>query len=202
MEEYEYGSNSYKSRAKANENNSSEKKRVEKVVTGNVTTRKKSKIGKLADIFIAEDIASAKDYIIGDVIVPAIKNALFETVEGVLYGSTGKRRRSSSDRISYNKYSDSSKSYKKEGFRSVTSHHSYDDIVFENRGEAEEVIEGLRACIREYGVARVTDLYDLVGISGEYTDTKYGWSNLNNATSYRARGGVYMLDLPKALPLD
>ena len=46
------------------------------------------------------------------------------------------------------------------------------------------------------------DLYDLVGISGQYTDNKYGWVNIKNAEPVRTIGGGYMLKLPKAIPLN
>ena len=46
----------------------------------------------------------------------------------------------------------------------------------------------------------VMDLYDLVGITGQYTDNKYGWTNLRNAEPVRTRDG-YMLKLPRAIPL-
>ena len=55
--------------------------------------------------------------------------------------------------------------------------------------------------IKEYGQVAVADLYDLVGITGSYTDNKYGWTNLRNAEAIRDRDG-YLLRLPKALPLS
>ena len=55
--------------------------------------------------------------------------------------------------------------------------------------------------IETYGSATVADLYDLVGITCNYTDNKYGWTNLRNAEPIRVRDG-YMLKMPKALPID
>ena len=52
-----------------------------------------------------------------------------------------------------------------------------------------------------YGLVRVADLYDLVGITGSYTDNKYGWTNIRNVEPIRVRDG-YMLKLPKAMPID
>ena len=55
----------------------------------------------------------------------------------------------------------------------------------------------------QYKLVSVADLYDLVGISGDYTDNKYGWTNLRNARVERLRyEDGYILKLPKALPLD
>lgn len=54
--------------------------------------------------------------------------------------------------------------------------------------------------IDTYGNVSVADLYDLVGKSCEYTDQKYGWTNIRNAEPIRVRDG-YMLKLPKATPI-
>ena len=73
--------------------------------------------------------------------------------------------------------------------------------MLETRGEAEDVLSRMDELIDTYGVVSVADLYDLVGISCNYTDNKYGWTNLRNAEPVRVRDG-YMLKLPKALPID
>ena len=52
-----------------------------------------------------------------------------------------------------------------------------------------------------YGLVRVADLYDLVGITGNYTDNKYGWTNIRNAEIVRVRDG-YMIKMPRAVPID
>ena len=55
--------------------------------------------------------------------------------------------------------------------------------------------------IDTYGIVSVPDIYDLVGISGNYTDNKYGWTNLRNAEPVRVGDG-YMLKLPKPGPIN
>ena len=55
--------------------------------------------------------------------------------------------------------------------------------------------------IDTYGIVSVADMYDLVGIATNYTDNKYGWTNLRNAEPIRVANG-YMLKLPKAGPID
>ena len=55
--------------------------------------------------------------------------------------------------------------------------------------------------IDQYGIISVSDLCELVGISGNYTDNKYGWTSLRTADVVRTRDG-YILKLPKALPID
>ena len=75
-----------------------------------------------------------------------------------------------------------------------------DDIILESRAEAEDVISSMEKIIETYGFVRVADLYDLVGITCNYTDNNYGWTNIRSAESVKVRDG-YMLKLPKAEPL-
>ena len=181
-----------------------ERKKFEKVITGKAKA-KKNEIRKFTDIFIAEDKHAVKEYIITDVLIPRLKDTFVDIVTGAInmffYGQTGSRKTSSTaSRVSYRSYYD-----KKEDPRSADSSrakvgYSYDDITLETRPEAEEVLERLDEAIKVYGMVSVGDLYDLVGISGEYTDQKYGWYNLRNADIVRVRDG-YLLKLPKALPL-
>ena len=56
--------------------------------------------------------------------------------------------------------------------------------------------------IATYGVVRVADFYELVGVTGNYTDNKYGWTDIRNASVVRARDGGYIIKLPKAFPID
>ena len=78
---------------------------------------------------------------------------------------------------------------------------STNDIIIENRGEAEDVLSRMDELIDQYGLVSVADLYDLVGINGNYTDNKYGWFNIRTASVVRVRDG-YMIKLPKAVPLN
>lgn len=184
-----------------------DKKKVEKVVTGSVKVKKKNGVTKFADTFISEDIHNVKSYVITDVLIPSIKRAISEMVTNgidmILYGSTGGRsKRSSADRVSYRNYYDRSDNDRyRDRDRVRTSPYSFDDIVLDSRGEAEEVLARMDELIDQYGIVSVADLYDLVGVSGNYTDNKYGWTNIRNAEPIRVRDG-YMLRLPKALPIN
>ena len=57
-----------------------DEKRVQKVVKNPART-KKNEVRKLADIFISEDISNVKSYIFMDVLVPAIKKAIYDKLE-------------------------------------------------------------------------------------------------------------------------
>lgn len=200
----DYKPNSHK--AKAEDLQKTEKK-VEKVVTGTVKVKKKNGIDKFANVFISEDIKNVKSYILMDVLVPAIKKAVKDIVtdgiEMILYGESGRSKRSSSGAsyISYNRFSDRRDDDRRLSGSVTRTGYSHDDIILETRGEAEEVLSRMDELISTYGVVSVADLYDLVGKSCNYTDNKYGWTNIRNAEPIRVRDG-YMLKLPKALPID
>ena len=200
----EYKSNSHRSKEGKTEA-LTDRKKVEKVVHGRVRTKPKSGVSKITDIFISEDAANVKSYIVMDVLVPAVKKAISDIVRDgidmILYGES--RGRKSSSASGYVSYRDYSRSDDRDRFRDSRSRSSYahDDIILDSRGEAEEVLTRMDELIDTYGNVSVADLYDLVGKSSEYTDNKYGWTNIRNAEPIRVRDG-YMLKLPKALPIN
>ena len=197
--------NSHKSRAEkkeAAELKKTDEKRVEKVVHGKVK-KKENSMRKLTDIFISEDVTNVKDYIIFDVVVPALKKAVYDLIVGTLdmslYGGRGNGNRPKADKVSYRDYNDISR--RDSGTRTrTTSGYSYDDIILETRGEAETVLSRMDEIMEEYNIVRVADLYDLVGATGDYTDNNYGWTNIRNAKIVRVRDG-YKIDMPRALPI-
>jgi len=204
IKDYKPNSNRYKEEQKSKNSD----KRVEKpVVTGNVTTKKKSAISKFAGEFISDDAKNVKSYIFGEVLFPALKKAIYDIVtdgiDMILYGGTKQgRKRSTADRVSYVNYYDRGSRSPRDTRVSTISRYSYDDIVLESRAEAEEVLERMDELIASYGLVRVADLYDLVGITGDYTDNKYGWTSLRTAEIVRTRDGGYMIKMPRAIPID
>ena len=197
----DYKSNSHASKEK--EKNREEKK-VEKIISGNAKAKKKSEFSKFADVFVSEDAGNVKSYILMDVLVPAVKKAISEIVTNgidmLLYGETGVHKRNgASSKVSYRSYYD--RSNRSSSSSRTRSGYSYDDIILDNRGEAEEVLSRMDEIVATYGTVSVADLYDLVGITGAYTDNKYGWTDIRSASVVRVRDG-YMIKLPRALPLN
>lgn len=206
MDNYKPNSHKYKEDNKAG---AEERQKFDKITKGAVVTKKKSEISKLKDIFVSEDIKSVKSYILMDVLVPAIKDAIEDIVTNgirmILRGDTSARRSSSAaSKISYRDYYDGDRR-NNDRFRNETrpvTKYSYDDIILESKGDAEAVLERMGEIIDIYGMVRVADLYDIVGVTGDYTDNKYGWTNISGAKPVRIRDGRYMLDLPRALPIN
>lgn len=196
----DYKPNSHKSKEKNQE--SIPEKRVEKVITGSVKSKKKNEIRKFADVFIPEDVTSVKAYILMDVVVPAIKRIISDTVDTILYGGIGRtKKNSTASKVSYRSYYEKENGRRDYSSSRTRSGYDYDDIILDNRGEAEEVLSRMDELVATYGLVSVADLYDLVGIAGNYTDNKYGWTDIRSAQVARVRDG-YMLKLPKALPLN
>lgn len=201
MNDMDFKPNSHKYK-EAQKSTEVAQKRAEKVVRGNVKTRKKN---DLISNFVAEDAHSVGSYLVTDVAIPAIKNFIVDIVtDGInmLLKGTTSGRKSSSSSASYISYDKRYQGRDSRGSESqIRSRYSYEDIVIENRGEAEEVLTRMDELLETYGVVRVADLYDLVGKTCEYTDNKYGWTNLRSADVVRVSDG-YKLKLPRALAID
>lgn len=196
----EYKSNSHKSKETP-----PVEKRVEKVVTGTVRPKQKSNAEKLAELFLPEDVDNFKTYILRDVLIPAGKKALSDVIDIFLYGTAGRSKKTTNaSKVSYRAYYDEANGRRDPAPSRPKSSYSYDDIVFDNRGEAEEVLMKMEECISTYGMVSVADFYDLVGVTGSFTDQNYGWLNLHTATVVRLRIGEsgYMIKLPRAVPLN
>lgn len=202
----------YPSNAKGNKKEASSDEKEERVVkqvaTGIVRTKKKGLAQKAAETFVQDDIRSVGDYILHDVLIPAFKSLIYDTVTGgidmTLYGGTrgsNTRRDGGRSHVDYGRISTRSSSTHTRVYQRDRARHDFNNLTFETRGEAEVVLSALVDLVVDYGSASVADLYDLTGLPGEYTDQKYGWYDLSSATVIRGRG-AYELKLPRTVTLD
>lgn len=195
--------NSYKYKAKQQEET---ERKVEKVISGSARVKKKGGIEKLANTFISEDAGNLKSYIVADILIPTIKNTLSDIVKNgidmILGIDSRNRRRGASERISYRDYYDKPRNRRDYDNSRIRGGYSYDDIILDSRGEAEEVLASMDDLIERYNIVSVADFYDLVGVTGNFTDNKYGWTDIRSAEVVRTRDGGYKIKMPRALPLD
>lgn len=207
----EYKSNSHKSRAEQDNKQPPAEKKIEKVANGRV--RKKSGLDKLASTFVNEDIRNVKSYVIFDVLIPAAKKAISDIiingVDMILYGETGhsdRRRRSDSSFIRYDRCSSSSsRRDDRDRDRYDRRKPLFSDIVYDTRGEAEEVLNRMDELIETYHMVSVFDMFDLSGMDCDYTLNNYGWTRINSAEIVRVKdheGYGYVIKLPRAVPID
>lgn len=190
-------------------------KKIEKVIEGEVVRRKKPWTKRFSEALIGGDSRTVSVYILQDVLIPAAKDAIADAmsqgVERMLYGEARSVSRRSGRRggyTSYNKiYSPNTPPWenRREETRSITRRsratHNFDEIILQTRAEADEVLERLFDLIGSYQTATVADLYELLGVTGSYTDDKWGWSELPGADVVRIPRG-YLLKLPRPEPLN
>ena len=201
----DYPNNSHNAREKKPEGSGPPDKKLEKVVSGGTKTRKKSEVKKIANIFVPEDVENVKSYILIDVIVPGIKNAIADAVSIMLFGEAGRLggRNNKGSRASYQRYYDDRRDDRRDYRRPrAVSGFDYDDIVFDTRGDADLVLDQMESAINQYSLVSVADLYDLAGITcRSYTANKYGWTDLRGAKVVRVRDG-YILELPRTVQIN
>jgi hypothetical protein len=202
----DYPANSQKSKQTRTH---SKEKHIEKITSGEVIQRKPS---RLKDAFSGDDTNSVISYILFDVVIPAAKSMLAdatsEFIERMLFGEG---RRNSGGRKGYTSYNkvyngprnsnNPNKTGRPEMSRRARASHDFNEVILSSRGEAEHVLDSLIALIEDYGVATVSDLYDLVGITGNFTDDKWGWYELRGSNITRVREG-FLINLPQTQPIE
>ena len=187
--------------------------KVEPVVQSGKVKKTKIPAGKrFLESIGVEDGRTVGDYLVWDVILPAVKDTISEVfkkgIDAFLYGGVSPnekrggtvRRNGSTSRVSYNSYYDE---------RRVPSRYSYNsraamdfrEFVFDDRRDAELVLSAMCEIISTYGFCKVADFYSLVGeTERDFTHQGYGWDQLGSATVERTRDG-WCLDLPRPISL-
>lgn len=198
MEEYKSNSNRSKEQEKPAE------RRTGKVISGEAHRRKKSNLSKAGSVFMPGDVDSVKNYILMDVLVPSIKRAISDIVCNGINMLLGEPPRSKSGgqaaKVNYRSYYEQQNERRDYNRPRAQAVYTYDDIVFPTRGDAEEVLYRMEELLERFDVVSVADLFDMAGISCNYTDNKYGWTNLRDAHVEHVSDG-YIIRLPRATTL-
>lgn len=202
MAEHEFPNNSLTVRP-----NPVPEKHVEKVTTKPVKVKKVTQGKKLIRRFLAEDVDDIGDYLVWELIVPEIKGIVLDFVAALL---TGERRAGGvifkGSKNGYTPYSQVSKTGKVRTSnqpreeRKSAKKPDFDSIIFETKAEAENVLGNMGELLNMYQQVTVADLYELVGVSNEYTDNYYGWIDLSESGIRRINGG-FKLELPAPIYL-
>lgn len=201
-----YGANSQKSKAPEPVE---EPRVIAPVIKGEAIERKEPLRKKFLQAYTGDSAQSVGQYLLMDVIVPGTKNIISDLVtQGInrlLYGASRPVQGSNSvvGGRSYSKFFNGGtggQSQQSQNNSQVVHQaqaaHQFGEIILKTRSDAELVIDELRALIEAYGNAKVANLYSLVGITGDFTNQSYGWTNLSRAGVIQIREG-YLLDLPK-----
>ena len=195
-----------------------EPKKVERITSGEVVRRKRPLGKRMIETFTGGDAKGVWSYVTMDVMLPAAKDMIADAVssgvERMIFGegrSSSRRSHRSGGNNGFVSYNRCSPNTPRDGgrreeprtqmSRRARANHDFDEIILPTRVEAEEVIDRLFDLVSQFEQASISDLYDLVGVSGNFTDQKYGWTDIRGAGVTRVRNG-YLLDLPKPDVLD
>jgi hypothetical protein len=209
----DYKSNSNKSKTEAKQEVA--KPKVQKVVHGNVSERKPGLGKRIKETFLGgESLQTVLENVVVDVVVPQVKDLMFDfvstTIQRKLFGTSrplrGNGNSSPITKVNYGNFSRSGsnpagRAGEADQKQSARSSNAWENLVFDNRGDAEAVIDALVAAIEQFQVVALSDLYEMIGHTGKYTDEKYGWDTMVGAHVARVRDG-FLLELPRPKFLD
>ncbi len=208
----DFPANSARSKARTDGPVQEERPAVEQITSAE--TRRRRGLGrKFKETFIGGSGRMAFEYMVAEVVVPAIRDTIFEAMQGgldrLIYGDRRPQRGgmptySNVGRVDYTRMSQTA-APKPQPTR-MLSHQSrarmnFNEIIIPTRMEAEEVLERMYDVLSRYGSVQVGTLYELTGIESTHTDYKWGWTDLRGARTRAIRNRGYALDLPDPEPL-
>ena len=169
--------------------------------------RKQATTTRISDIFVAEDIKSVANHVFSNLIIPRFKVLIVDTItsatrafflgESVIDGSSA--RRDSSGLIPYNSIY-GTKTTVRSSSDQGRSIFKYDDLLFDNYGDARLLLDTLDEMIADSGEVSVSDMYAAVDRSCPYTYEYFGWKNISSAKIVNDTDG-YWIKMPRPVQL-
>lgn len=192
-----------------NKSKQPKQKVINKVEVSEMVQRKRPLGRRIADTFTGDDFQTVGQYILFDVIIPAAKSMFFDAInqgtshllwgEGRPHRSGGINNRDR-EKTAYNRMSSSGgkSGPNRELSRKSKATYNFDEIILEDRGEAEEVLDQLRTLVDQFDNASVSDFFAIMDITADFTDEKWGWmgNDLQDAKIVRVREG-WLISLPR-----
>ena len=177
---------------------------------------------KLADIFISDQADTVGSFIVEEVIIPGVKDALLDILHGSIdriFGGTAyggynsKRRRDTfDDDASWRKYHDRSRGRSSYGYddddddyyRLRRRRKSYEETVFglntNDRKKLHRVLERLTDIAREQRYLSIYDVKVTIGFDHadiDPEDNDWGWDDIRDLRHYKDYKGKYVIELPR-----
>lgn len=141
--------------------------------------------------FFAKDFSEIGKSLWNDRIIPGVKKFVYDVFTNGLHMSlfgngVSTTTQSPYQQVSYHAYDQIYKPAQQYGApkppqpqqQSVLG---YDRFVFDNRGDAEQVLLQMQDIIEEYGIVRVSDFYDIIQKTPPVTAHDWGWKSVVNA---------------------
>lgn len=212
-EDYPNNSHAAKERLRATDEKL-KKPKVKKVVKGEIQRRKRPLRQRFAEAFGVKEGQGIIDYILCDIIIPTTKSMIVDSIQNgiemMVYGEiqntrrgrNGRQTRFAYDRVSYqrdDRYRGRDNRDDREDRKFRSAMYDYEDILL-TYDEVEDVITQMVELIDAYEEVTVNELYDMLGVTPQYTFGNYGWVNVHDASYRKVRNG-YVLDLPRPILL-
>lgn len=214
------GGNSHKARAAAATADAPPpaREKLDAVVKkGTVTQKKPNVFKRTARSMVADDVQNVGDFVVTDILVPALRNLLYDVIVGgagrTIFGTAQARRPGMSPglfgtaqnlKTAYHTASNPNASNAPPApagmSKQAQARFDFSEISLSDHSEAFTIVEMLKMRVSEFGTASVADLYDLLGHTGAFTDQNWGWTDLSAAGVRQQRTG-FVLDLPHPVPL-
>lgn len=178
------------------------------IVKGQVKTQEKTFGSKVKDFFIGDTGKDFASTIWEDIIKPGVTDVIYDMIVGAASGLCykdfgGRRKKNKSGSGSFYDYTNNSGSKKKE--RPSDRRRGMFDLeeVFDDKVDAQDVLNALQERIERFNVTTVGDYYDFIGKTapGNYTTADWGWYDLDDVV-VRHRNDGWVIDLPKPKHLD
>jgi hypothetical protein len=212
------GGNSHQARAAAEAASAPapQREKLQSVVKkGTVIQKKPNILKRVGRSMVADDVHDVGDFVVTDILVPALRNLLYDVVVGgagrTIFGSAQARRpgvnpglfgTAQNLKTAYHAASNPQAApVAQPGLtKQAQARFDFSEISLTDHSEAMYIIELLKQRVADYGTASVADLYDLLGHTGAFTDQNWGWNDLSVARVHQNRAG-FVLDLPHPVPL-
>lgn len=189
-----------------NSDRAKEKKEIVSVAKARV--KRESTAKKVVSEIIREDARSVSETVLWDVIIPTVKNLISDTVtrgiESMLYGGDSRPR----SRSSYSDYSGYSRpkgtrdrpAERRERRSARHAEPERNEIIFDTRSDANDVIDRMSDLIDQYGQVSLADLNALIGASSNFIDDNWGWTDMGSFDVRQVRDGFMLThDEPQSL---
>lgn len=179
-----------------------------------VTQRKKGVGQRMRETFFPSDAGSIVRYLVEDVVVPNLKDFLFDFfnhgLQQTLYGEvrnaarrpTGYGTSSGTGTMSTPYHSRFNANPNRPQPRSTTREPDYVEdnvIVLKTKVEVQELLEVLEGTLDEYGSFSVADINDILGLTDPYTNRRWGWKSMQGFSYAADRNGWRLVTPP---PID
>lgn len=202
----DYGNSNKNKRAAAETaDDSAVEKNIEAVVTTPVIVKKPGIGHRFKTVFFGGDFRGAAVYVAADVLLPALRNLMVDTltkgIERTVYGDSRPMRRptmgyGTTSRINYRGVSTPPLRPALPDQGPVSRLRGEpNQVIIVNKDEADMALERLCDIADQFGAVSVADLHSIIAMRVAAIDHKWGWTDLSSAEVRQTREG-FLLHLP------